>query len=60
MARFIVEIVMDNKAVDDLHEYMITTTDGNLGFVDVLQENIEDLVRSMEPKASAHIIEITK
>ncbi len=58
MAKFIVEIDFSNKVADDLHCYFQTTTNGKIGFFDVLQENIDDLCRSMDPNSKAAIKEV--
>jgi hypothetical protein len=56
MAKFVMEIEFSEKIADDLHCYFQTTTDGKLGFFEVLEENIRDLVKSMDPEGSAKIV----
>jgi len=58
MAKFIVEIGFSKDIADDIHRYVQTTTNGAVGFFDVLEENIDSVIRSMDPKGYAKIIEV--
>ncbi len=57
-AKFIVEIEFSKRVCDDLHAYMQVTTDGRQGFFNVLEENLDSVVKSMDPSSSVSIVEV--
>ena len=58
MAKFVMEIEISKDVADKIHKYMQQTTDGKWGFFEVLQENIDDVVRSLDKNGSAKIVEV--
>ena len=58
MAKIIVEISFDEKVADDIHGYMLETTKGNYGFFDVIQDNLVDLMKSIDSTSEVRIIEV--
>lgn len=58
MAKFIVEIEFSDKVAEDINRYMIQTTNGAYGFFNVIQENVEDVIKTMDKNGTARIVEV--